>query len=433
MTDALDRQLDAAERWLTPPGGRPVLVDGWEDGYAFCAAVCTTDVGLAFCRACPMPVVRRVAATRRPASGLCPAGVRLLAFPAPRGTAEVAVLRVSPPSPPQAAAVADATRVTPAALSQAARNAPPADPRATRAAARALRTPDGLLGWRIAQRQRGADRGRTVAAALAQMIATSDEFQELYREAERRRRALERSRRQVERLARDQIRATEEERTRVGHQIHDTAAQSLVSAYRFLDTARTLASQTGEALPPALEENLAAAAERVQTAIREVRDVLSQLVPPGLEELGVVPPIRRRLEALTEGTSIRAEVRGDLPRLDREVEQTLHNVVAEAVSNAVRHAEATTVLVELRAERGRAVVVVSDDGRGLDPAAVERRQAEGALGLVGIARQASWVGGRASIASRRGRGTRVRISVPIRGPLARPGGDRAERRHGQSR
>ncbi len=213
------------------------------------------------------------------------------------------------------------------------------------------------------------------------MIATSDEFHELYREAERRRRALERSRRQIERLARDRIRATEEERIRIGHRIHDTAAQSLVSAYRFIDTARVVAAQRGDALTAAVETNLAAAAERVQAAIGEVRGVLAQLVPPGLDELGIVPRIRRRLEALTAGTMIRGEVRGELPRLDRELEQTLHNVVAEAISNAVRHAKPTTVLVELRAERGRAVAVVSDDGRGLDPAAVVRRQAEGALGL----------------------------------------------------
>jgi signal transduction histidine kinase len=431
VTDALDRQLDAAERWLAPAGGPPVLVDGWEDGYAFCAAVCTTDVGLAFCRACPIGVVERVAATRRAASARCPAGVRLLAFPTPRATAEVGVLRVSPPSPAEAAAVADATRVTTVALRHAARDAPPADPRATCAAARRLRTPDGLLAWRIAQRERGADRGRTVAAALAQMIATSDEFQELYREAERRRRALERSRRQIDRLARERIRATEEERTRVGHRIHDTAAQSLVSAYRFLDTARTLAGQANGQLPPALEQNLAAAAERVQAAIGEVRGVLAQLVPPGLDELGVVPPIRRRLETLTEGTSIHGEVHGELPRLDRDVEQTLHSLVSEALSNAVRHAEATNIVVELRAERGRAIAVVSDDGRGLDPAAVARRQAEGALGLVGIARQASWVGGRATIASRRGQGTRVRISVPIR--QAEPTGSHPpNRRRGES-
>jgi signal transduction histidine kinase len=416
VTDALDRQLHAAERWLMRPDGPPVLVDGWEDGYPFCAAVCTTDVGLSFCRACPIPVVERVARRHRAAHADCPAGVRLLAFPVPRGDGAIGVLRVAPPSPAQAARVADATRVAPTVLRRAAREAAmtsPSDAPATLAAARRLRDPEGLLAWRIAERERGADRSRTAAAALAQMIATSEEFQELYREAERARRALERSRRQVDRLARERVRATDEERARIGHQIHDTAAQSMVSAFRFLDAARASAEAADGTVPAPLQRNLAAAAERVQAAIGEVRGVLAELVPPGLDELGLVAPIRQRLETLTGGTPIRGEVRGELPRMDRAVEQTVHNVVAEALSNAVRHGRPSNITVDLGVRRGRAVISVVDDGVGFDPSTVGGRTAEGGLGLLGITRQASWLGGRATITSRPGAGTRLRISVPI--------------------
>ncbi len=416
MTDAVDRQLRAAERWLVQRNGPPVLVDGWEDGHPFCATVCTTDVGLSFCGACPTRIVERVARQRRAAHADCPAGVRLLAFPVPRCGEAVGVLRVAPPRPSRAARVADATRIAPTVLRRAAREAAvtsPPDGRATLAAARRLRDPESLLAWRVSERQRGADRGRRAAAALAQMIATSEEFQELYREAERARRALVRSRRQVDRLARERVRATDEERARIGHQIHDTAAQSMVSAFRFLDAARTAAEAADGAIPAPLQRNLAAAAERVQAAIREVRGVLAQLVPPGLDELGLVPPIRHRLDTLTAGTPIRADVRGELPRLERAVEQTLHNVVAEALSNAVRHGRPSHIAVELGVRRGQGVIWVVDDGVGFDPSAVGGRTAEGGLGLLGITRQASWLGGRATITSRPGGGTRVRISVPI--------------------
>jgi signal transduction histidine kinase len=416
VTDAIDRQLQAAERWLMRPNGAPVLADGWEDGHPFCAAVCTTDVGLSFCRACPTRLVERVARRRRAAHGDCPAGVRLLAFPVPRCGEAIGVLRVAPPPPARAAKAADATRIAPAVLRRAAHDAAAASPpngRATLGAARRLRDPEGLLAWRIAQREHGADRSRTAAVALAQMIATSEEFQELYREAERARRALERSRRQVDRLARERVRATDEERARIGHQIHDTAAQSMVSAFRFLDAARASAEAAGDAVPAPLQRNLASAAERVQAAIREVRGVLAQLVPPGLDELGLVAPIRQRLETLTADTEIRGEVRGELPRLDRGVEQTLHNVVAEALSNAVRHGRPSHIAVDLGVHRGRAVISVIDDGVGFDPSAVGGRTAEGGLGLLGITRQASWLGGRATITSRPGGGTRLRISVPI--------------------
>jgi signal transduction histidine kinase len=418
VTDAVERHLDAAERWLVRDDGRAVLVDGWEDGHPFCATVCTTDVGLAFCRACPRAIVEHVATRGGAARGACPAGVGLLAFRVPRGGAGVGLLRVSAPGPMAAAAVAEETRIPTATLRRAARDAAdasPPDARAVLAAARWLRDPVTLLDWRAAQRDRGADRGRTATAALAQMIATSEEFQDLYRQAESQRRALERSRRQVDRLAREQVRATDEERARIGHQIHDTAAQSMVSAFRFLDAARASAdraAETGVDLPPGLVQNLEAATDRVHAAIREVRGVLAQLVPPGLEELGLTPPIRQRLEALTAGTEIRGEVRGEIPRLDRPVEQTLHNIVAEALSNAVRHGRPSTLLVDLHEERDRAVIVVTDDGGGFDPSST-RRTAEGGLGLLGITRQASWLGGRATIRSRRGHGTQLRISVPI--------------------
>jgi signal transduction histidine kinase len=413
VSDAIERQLDAAERWITPSPDGPVMLDGWEDGYPFCATVCSTDVGLAFCRSCPTELVGRVAATRRPASADCPAGVRMLAFRVSGADESVAVLRVAPPRPSVAAHAADATRVPAPALRRAARDAPPADPVATLAAAHRLRDPAGLLAWRVAQRARGANRGREAAAALAQMIATGEEFQDLYRESERQRRALERSRHAVDRLARERVRVTDEERARIGHQIHDTAAQSMVSAFRFLDAARTAAANADGQVPAALQANLEAAADRVQTAIREVRGVLAQLVPPGLDELGLVAPIRNRLEALTAGTPIRGDVHGELPRMDRSVEQTLHNIVAEALSNAVRHGRPSAVHVELHESRGRAVIEVVDDGAGFDPTATRPHGEEGGLGLIGISRQASWLGGRASITSRRGRGTRVRISVPI--------------------
>ena len=169
----------------------------------------------------------------------------LLGFPAPRGSrTTAAILRVGPPSPHDAAAVSDRTRVSPGALRRAARQAPPPDGRAALAAARVLRDPARLFEWQIQQRTRGSDRRRTATAALAQMVATSEEFYELYRESQRQRRELERNQRRLDRLARQTFQASDLERAKIGHQIHDTAAQSMVSAFRFLDAARAFAGVT---------------------------------------------------------------------------------------------------------------------------------------------------------------------------------------------
>jgi signal transduction histidine kinase len=415
---AVARQLVGAELWMAEPatgpdGARTALVAGWEDGAPFCAAVCSTDVGLAFCRRCPEQVVARVAASGRAASGRCGAGVRLLAFPAPRGDrGSVAVLRPEAPDPRRAARIADTVKVASTTLRRAAREAQSADGRAALAAARVLRDGARLHDWAVGQRNRGADRRRTATAALAQMIATSEEFHELFRSSQRQRSALERNQRRLDRLARETLRAKDEERALIAHEIHDTAAQSLVSAFRFLEAARA----TAETLPGPTADHLAAAGERLQAAIREIRQVLNRLLPPGLEELGLAHAIGARLNDLTTGTDAVAHLTGDLPRLAPLVEQTLFGMAAEAIANAIHHGHAQSIDVELRQERGRAVVVVRDDGVGFDPAAVGRRTDGGGLGLLGLTRQASWLGGRATIASRPGHGTTIRLAIPTAWP-----------------
>ncbi len=402
---------DAGGALVVQPLPDVALVSGWEDGEPFCATICSTDVGLQFCRRCPEEVAARVLATGLAARGRCRAGGALLGFPAPRGSrTTAAVLRVGPPTPREAAAVADRTRVAPAALRRAARQAAPSNAAAALAAARVLRDPTLLFEWQVQQRARGSDRRRTATAALAQMVATGEEFYELYRSSQKQRRDLERNQRRLDRLARQTLRASDLERARIAHQIHDTAAQSMVSAFRFLDAARAYAGgHPGESIDTYLE----AASERLVTAIKEVRAVLNDLVPPGLEELGLGQAIESRMMSLAAESGMDMTIEGELPRLDDWVEQALYGMTTEALTNAVHHSQAHTIRTELRAAKGRAVVTVHDDGQGFDPAAAERRRKGGGLGLLGIAKQARWLGGTASVRSSIGSGTLVRISIPI--------------------
>jgi signal transduction histidine kinase len=87
-------------------------------------------------------------------------------------------------------------------------------------------------------------------------------------------------------------------------------------------------------------------------------------------------------------------------------------MAAEAISNAVRHGLPSSIRVDLRVVRDRAVVTIDDDGGGFDSGPVVRSAGSG-LGLLGMSRQASWLGGTARIRSRLGGGTQVRISIPV--------------------
>jgi signal transduction histidine kinase len=186
-----------------------------------------------------------------------------------------------------------------------------------------LRDPTFLFEWQVQQRTRGSDRRRTATAALAQMVATSEEFYELYHSSLKQRRELERNQRRLDLLARQTLQANDLERARIAHQIHDTAAQSMVSAFRFLDAARAYAlGHPGDSIDSMLES----ASDRMVTAIKEVRAVLNDLVPPGLEELGLGQAIRSRARSLDSESGMSTTIEGDLPRLDDWVEQTLYGM-----------------------------------------------------------------------------------------------------------
>jgi signal transduction histidine kinase len=208
-------------------------------------------------------------------------------------------------------------------------------------------------------------------------------------------------------LARATLRESERARTQVAHELHDTAAQSMVSAHRFMEAAR--ASLNG-ARPEAAPGHLDAAQERLLTAIREVRVVLNRLVPPGLEELGVASALRIHVRDHVPET-IAVDVQGELPRAEGWLEADLYAMTVEAVGNAVQHAACTRIRINLRASREHGIITVTDNGIGFDPTAARRRTQEG-MGLIGMTRRAIWLGGRVDVTSRPGE-TTIRIAAPL--------------------
>ena len=402
-----NRILAGAEHWVrldraSPPAptgaawtgqlepavdGPLVMVAGWEDGHQACAPFVAADGGQA-CRGCPVALVGDVMRSGRAAADRCPYGIRMLAFPAPAGARDsVAVLRLG---------TAESTEADlPSGV-------------AILRAARRLRAPGGLRAWQAEQRDRGAERRRTAAAALAQMIATTEEFHRLYNAADRDRASVETSMTRLDTLARETLRESEEARVGIAHTLHDTASQSIVAAGRFLDAARaSLASPSPESAEPHLD----AAHQQVRAAIREIRTVLNTLVPPGLEELGLAEAIRIHVREAVPA-SISAEVAGQLPRAEYWLEAGLFSMTAEAISNAVQHGLPSRIKIDLRASRGRGIITVTDDGVGFEPAVAQRKTQEG-MGLIGMQRRAGWLGGRVDVVSRPGTGTTISIAVPL--------------------
>jgi signal transduction histidine kinase len=128
-----------------------------------------------------------------------------------------------------------------------------------------------------------------------------------------------------------------------------------------------------------------------------------------LEEAGLVEALRLRMAAVERREGIEAQVEADgLGQLPDRLEEGLYYIAQEALNNAFRHAQASSVTVSIRSEGEDLVLEVADDGRGFDPQDV---QSEGGMGLGNMRQRAEELGGTLAIASVPGRGTTVRATV----------------------
>ena len=218
--------------------------------------------------------------------------------------------------------------------------------------------------------------------------------------------------REREELAQAAHDATDEERRRIAHDLHDGVVQDLAgSAYELRGTADRLAT-TDEA---DVYRVLRRGADVSRESMAVLRTLLVDLTSPdnpgaiaaSLETL--VRPLRTSGLDVTVVADVEVEPEGSTNEL-------LYRAAREALRNVARHAGATRVTVELHASRSEARLVIVDDGRGMDTAELAERRAVGHMGLVLLTERVHAVGGQLSISSQPGKGTRVMLSLPISPP-----------------
>ncbi len=197
------------------------------------------------------------------------------------------------------------------------------------------------------------------------------------------------------------------ERARVAREIHDTLLQSLVGMALQLDTV----AHTEE--PAGLQEEVGRIRRQVQDAIGEAQRSIRDLRAPRAEARDLVTRLRESAGPMLEHAGITFElaVTGTPRPLKPAVEQQLMRIGMEAVVNAMRHAQAGRVRMELVFERSTVRLRVTDDGHGFNPDAVHA-DAEGHWGLSIMRERAEQVGGRLSIMSTPERGTSIEVTAP---------------------
>jgi signal transduction histidine kinase/uncharacterized protein YhfF len=253
----------------------------------------------------------------------------------------------------------------------------------------------------------GHEIGHIGVIARGELHPAPDEVQALQIFAARAAAEVERRRHEVAlRLRADELassraralQAADEERRRIGRDLHDGAQQRLV----VLGQALELALRELERDPEAAAARLSCAREQAALAGRELRELARGLHPVGLEKglahalaaLAVQSPIALRLDTLPER------------RLPPVVDATIWFLVSEALSNAIKHAGASELRVSV-AQHGRTLVAeVADDGAG-------GASEDGGTGLLGLAARVESLGGRLDVESPVGAGTRLTATIPL--------------------
>ena len=213
-------------------------------------------------------------------------------------------------------------------------------------------------------------------------------------------------------FGRGALRATEEERRRIALELHDDMAQRLATLLlRLRLISGTEDERQREAFLAELREDILDAAVTLNRIARGLR-------PPALEGVGVEAALRGHVRMRLAETDLDADVEIDsLSELLGEDEKlVLYRVVQEAISNVVRHAQASTVTLRVFEEEGRLVAEVIDDGKGFVFEDVE--SGTRGLGLLGMRERAGSVGGRVSVSSELGEGTRIRLELLVNVPEA---------------
>ncbi len=203
------------------------------------------------------------------------------------------------------------------------------------------------------------------------------------------------------------VNAQEAERQRLSRQMHDGPAQALSNFILQAEIAMRLLSVDVEQAKDELDSLKASAMRTFQ----KVRNFIFELRPMMLDDLGLIPTIRRYSETFREqsGLEINLVVSGTERRLEPYIEVMVFRALQELLGNASRHSHATAIKVHVDIGKSNIRVSVDDNGKGFDAEMIEQG---GSLGLKLIKDRVEMLGGSFDIDSSTGKGTRITFSTP---------------------
>ncbi|KAB8139490.1 histidine kinase [Gracilibacillus oryzae] len=203
------------------------------------------------------------------------------------------------------------------------------------------------------------------------------------------------------------IEAQEEERRKLSREMHDGPAQMLANILlRSEIVDRTYRKGDTET---ALKE-MQSVRTLIRSSLQEVRRIIYDLRPMALDDLGLVPTIKKYIATLEDQhPNIHFQYRSHQERLPSQYEVALFRLIQESIQNAIKHAEAERIDVILEIRKEQVMAVIRDNGVGFD---CENRK-EKSFGIIGMNERLDMLGGELKIDTKVGEGTKIFIQIPL--------------------
>ena len=214
-------------------------------------------------------------------------------------------------------------------------------------------------------------------------------------------------------LSRRLLEVQENERRHIARELHDEIGQVLTAVQMNIEALKR--SPAGLSIGKRLDDSI----ELIDQALQSVRDLSLDLRPSLLDDLGLVNALLWYVERQSERTGLDVQFTFDPPqtRLRSGIETACFRIAQEALTNVIRHAEASHVWIELRQQQVEIELTIRDDGHGFEVRAARDRASKGAsLGLLSMQERAELAGGRLVITSEMGSGTTVCARLPLESP-----------------
>ena len=208
------------------------------------------------------------------------------------------------------------------------------------------------------------------------------------------------------------IKAQEDERLRVSREIHDGPAQEMANLiYQASICERLVDTRPEEEAKAGLQE----LRRQIRTCLADVRQIIFDMRPMSLDDLGLVPALRQLVSKLEERKVLKTDfqVNGKERALEKHVEVTLFRIIQEGLNNIHRHAGVSEGRLRLLFSPNDLSILISDEGRGFDMEETEEMRKSGTgnghFGILGMEERAKLIGASLNVISNPGEGTKIHV------------------------